>query len=206
MPKHKWTLAVVIVVATAASGTAIAIASSQAGKANGTRSRSDGTSFTLRQQGAPVAAHLISAQDRRTLSVTGATDQLYLLEQNGGHSYYRAVGLDGKTCYAVGDGSQIVRAACLHVDAQMPTALFDASSAVVYPNNPAAAHLVSVEGIAADQVSAVGIERSDGTRITTPVVGNTYHFPESSIPRDAEAIVALDSSGTVLAKKSLRNH
>ena len=141
-------------------------------------------------------------QQRRTLTVSGATDQLYPLGRNGDHAYYRAGGADGGTCYAVGNDSVLLEVGCLKLGEEMPTALIDMSVVAIAPSAPSSPRLVAVEGIAADQVSSVGIEREDGSLVTVRP-GNSYRFAPDAIPSDPVAIVALDESGAVIQRKTL---
>jgi hypothetical protein len=141
--------------------------------------------------------------NKKALEATGATDQLSLLGKSGDHSYYRASTTDGRTCFAIGDGAHLRDLGCLHSDEEMPTALLDANRVAVTRDDPVL-HLFGDEGIAADEVSAVGLERSDGSLVTTRVVDNVYRFADAAIPSDAVAIVALDKSSAVLERKRLR--
>jgi hypothetical protein len=190
-----WILGAALALSGAAAGSAIAVASS-------TNATQDAL-FTV-GQGVRVPSQLISDQEQTALSASGATDQLYLLGRRGDHSYYRAVGADGRPCYAVGSDAVLFAIACLHSDTEMPTALFDMGQGVLSPAEGALPRVVSVEGIAADQVAAVGIQRSDGTMVTTPVADNCYRFAPDAIRSDAAAIVALDASGGVIDRSRLR--
>ena len=142
-------------------------------------------------------------QQRKALTVSGATDQLYLLGQSGDHGYYRAVGADGHACYALGSDAALLSLACLHSGPEMPTALMDMSLFAINRSDGSMPRLVAVEGIAADQVSAVGIERKDGSLVTVSVADNSYRFARDAIPSDAVAIVALDGSDAVVERKTV---
>jgi hypothetical protein len=193
--KRRRTFTALVVIGMAAAGLAFAVTSS--------RSDSSSTLFTV-GQGVRISAQGITDQERTALTVSGATDQLYLLGQHGDHRYYRAVGADGHTCYALGSDAALLSLACLHSGPEMPTALIDMSCCgVIAPSGRAVFRLEAVEGIAADQVLAVGIERKDGSLVTTPVAANSYRFAPDAIPSDAVAIVALDSSGAVVKRESV---
>ena len=200
--KHKWVVATLVVVGFAILGSAIAVASSQPGRAKSHRAANAVNAFSLRS-GTPVSPALISDQYKRALEATGATDQLSLLGKSGDHSYYRASTTDGHTCFAIGDGNHLVDLGCLHSDEEMPTALLDTARVAVTRDHPVL-HLIGDEGIAADQVSGVGIERSDGSLVTTPVADNVYRFADDAIPGDAVAIVALDRLNALIVRKTLR--
>ena len=92
---------------------------------------------------------------------------------------------------------------CLKLGEEMPTALMDMSVVAIAPSAPSSPRLVAVEGIAADQVAAVGIEGKDGSLVTVRVPGNSYRFAPDAIPSDPVAIVALDESGAVIQRKTL---
>jgi hypothetical protein len=199
--KHTWVVAALVVVGLAILGSAIAVASSKPARAKSHRATDAASSFSLRA-GTPVSPALITDQYKQALEATGATDQLSLLGRSGDHSYYRASTSDGHTCFAIGDRTHLVDLGCLHSDEEMPTALLDTARVAVTREQPV--HLIGDEGIAADQVSAVGIERSDGSLVTTPVADNVYRFADDAIPTDAVAIVALDRSNAVIVRKTLR--
>lgn len=195
MTKRRSMFAALVVIGMAAAGLAFAVASS--------RSDSSTTPFTVRQ-GVRVPSQLMTDQQRKALTVSGATDQLYLLGQNGDHGYYRAVGAEGHTCYALGSDAALLSLACLHSGPEMPTALIDMSCCgVIAQSGRAVFRLEAVEGIAADQVSAVGVERKDGSLVTVAVAHNSYRFAPDAIPSDPVAIVALDESGAVIQRKTV---
>ena len=73
----------------------------------------------------------------------------------------------------------------------------------IAPSGRAVFRLEAVEGIAADQVSAVGVERKDGSLVTVAVADNSYRFARDAIPSDPVAIVALDESGAVVQRKTV---
>ena len=199
--RNRWTVVAIVVLGLAGLGSAIALASSKSGKAKS----SQAIAFTLRS-GVPVAPAEISGDYRDDLASTGAAaTQLALLGQQGDHSYYRGSTADGRTCFAIGDSSHLhlLETGCLHSDQAMPTALLD-TARVTMSTDDYVLHLTGDEGIAADQVSTVAIERSDGSLVTTPVFDNVYRFADSAIPSDAVAIEALDRSGVVLQRKTLR--
>jgi hypothetical protein len=200
--KHKWIVATLTVLAFAIVGSAIAMASSQSGSARAQRGANAADSFSLRS-GTPVSPALISDQYKRALESTGATDRLSLLGKSGDHLYYRASTADGHTCFAIGDSNHLLDLGCLHSDEEMPTALLDTASVAVTRDHPVV-HLIGDEGIAADQVSTVGIEASDGSLITTPVADNVYRFADDAIPIDAVAIMAFDKSNAVIVRKTLK--
>lgn len=196
LPRKRVTI-IVGTLALAAIGSAVAVASS--------RTHASGASspeFTV-GRGTLVSPQLISSRAQSALSASGATGQLYLLGKQGDHAYYRDAQSDGNACYAVGSGTDITSVACLYSDQEMPAALIDMSTVVVRRSDAPNLHLESVEGIAADQVSAVGVERADGSIVTTPVSGNAYRFEPGAIPSDAVAIVALDETGKVLQTKEV---
>jgi hypothetical protein len=196
MTRRRWIIAGLVLLAVgAAAGSTIAVASSGSGAPS--------TGFTIRQ-GTPVPSQLITDRERTALTASGATDQLYLLGQKGDHAYYRALGADGQACYALGNDTAFLEVGCLHSDSEMPTPLFDISRVVVGPSSGSVLRLDSVEGIAADQVSTVAIERADGSLVTAPVSENSYRFADDAIPSDSVAIEALGANGAVLQRKSLR--
>jgi hypothetical protein len=186
-----------LVVSVASLGSAIAVASSRSGKGNSPQSGA----LSLRA-GTPVASSDVNSDYAAALESTGATAQLALLGEEGDHSYYRASTVDGRTCFAIGDGTHLLNSGCVYSSDQMPTALLDSARVTMSPQGDVL-HLVGDEGIAADQVATVAIERSDGSFVTTPVIENVYRFADAAILSDAVAIVALDKSGAVLERKSL---
>jgi len=200
--KHRWGVAALVVVAFAILGSAIALASSKSGRAKSQRAANSSSAFSL-PSGTPVSPALISDEDKRALESTGATDHLSLLGKSGDHSYYRASTIDGHTCFAIGDGNHLLDLGCLHSEEEMPTALLDTARVALTRDHPVL-HLIGDEGIAADQVSTVGIERSDGSLVTTPVADNVYRFADDAVPSDAVAIVAFDNSNAVIVRKTLK--
>jgi hypothetical protein len=185
-----------IIVALAALGTvAVASSRSHADSANALQ-------YTV-SHGTPVSASTMSQRAETALAASGATGQLYELGTRGDHAYYRGTQSDGSPCYAAGGGSDVATVACLYSNEEMPSALVDMSTVVIRRSDAPKMHLDSVEGIAADQVAAVGIERADGALVTTPVSGNSYRFDAEAIPADAVAIVALDASGKILQRKTV---
>ena len=200
--KHKWVVAALTVGAFAGLGSAIAVASPWSESAKSQRGANGVSSFSLRS-GTPLSPALISDQYKRALQSAGATDELSLLGKSGDHDYYRASRSDGRTCFAIGDGNHLLDLGCLHSDEAMPTALLDTARVAVTREHPTL-HLIGDEGIAADQVSTVGIERSDGSLVTTPVADNVYRFADGAVPSDAVAIVALDGSNAVIVRKTLK--
>lgn len=195
--KRRGAILAAAIVALVALGSAVAVASS--------RSHASSAStppFTV-GQGTLVSPQVISSRAESVLAASGATGPLYLLGKQGDHSYYRDAQANGSVCYALGSGTDILSVACLYSDQVMPSALVDMSTVELRPSDAPKIHLRSVEGIASDQVSAVGIEREDGSLVTTAVSGNSYRLEPDAIPTDAVAIVALDASGKVLQRKSV---
>ena len=156
---------------------AMALASANSGKHGSSPAASQ--AFSLRP-GTPVTAGELSDAYQGALSGAGVNDQLDLLGTNGDHSYYRGVGSAGQTCFVIGNTLAPALVACLHSEEAMPTALFDANRVTMASDM--APQLVADEGIAADQVATVGIERRDGSLVTTPVTDNVYRFSDDAIP------------------------
>jgi hypothetical protein len=181
----------VLVVAVAGCVTAIAVAELAGG--TGRASSASKPSFTVRVKGSAI--HLTQRQARR-LNGVPASGPLLLLAVREGRAFYR-VGDARARCYAVGDARSLGTVGALACwDGSEP--LMDFSVIDLSAGNRSEMKFFRIEGIAADQVSSVGVLGSNGDVVArVPVVGNVYVM---SVPPGApgRGLVALDSRGKTL--------
>jgi hypothetical protein len=180
---------VVLLAAVAGCATAVAGAS-----ANGTGLASSASkqSFTVGAKGRVVQ---LTQRQARRLSGAPTSGPLSLLAIRDERAFYR-VGDARARCYAVGDARSIgtVGAIACWDDSQplMDFSVVDVSS------GSSEMRFFRVEGIAADQVSSVGVLGSNGDVVArVPVVRNVYAM--SAPPgTPGRGLVALDSRGRPL--------
>jgi hypothetical protein len=154
-------------------------------------------SFTVGTKGRLIQ---LTQQQERRLSGAPSAGTLSLLAIRDGRAFYR-LGDPRARCYAVGDARTVgtVGAVSCWDDSQplMDFSVVDLSSGVLGETK-----FFRIEGIAADQVSSVGLLSSRGDVIArVPVAGNVYAMP---VPPDdsVRALVALDSRGRTLGTLS----
>jgi hypothetical protein len=182
----------VLVVAVAGCVTAIAVAELAGG--TGRASSAPKPSFTVGAKGRAI--HLTQRQARR-LSGAPAAGPLSLLAIREGRAFYR-LGDARARCYAVGDGRSLGTVGALACwDGSEP--LMDFSVVDLSGGKRSEMKFFRIEGIAADEVSSVGILGSNGEVLArVPVLRNVYAM---SAPPDTpgRGLVALDTRGRPLA-------
>jgi hypothetical protein len=181
----------VLVVALAGCVTSVAVAELTGGT---DRARSASKpSFTVGAKG--KAIHLTQRQARR-LSGAPTSGPLSLLAVREGRAFYR-LGDARAHCYAVGDARSLGTVGAIACwDGSEP--LMDLSIVDLSSGNRSEMKFFRIEGIAADQVSSVGVLGSNGDVVArVPVVSNVYAM--SSPPgAPGRGLVALDSRGKPL--------
>jgi hypothetical protein len=174
-------------------GCATAIAVAELGSGAG-KARSAATpSFSVEAKGRAIR---LTERQARRLNGAPTSGSVSLLGIRGGRAFYR-VGDARSNCYGVGEASSIgTLGAFACWDGPHP--LMDLSVVDLSRGSTSEMRFFRVEGIAADQVSSVGVLTPDG-RIAArvPVVGNLYSLPT---PPDtfSRGLVALDGRGRPL--------
>jgi hypothetical protein len=181
-----------IVLVVALAGCVSAIAVVEAG-GTGRASSASKPSFTVRAKGRAI--HLTQRQARR-LSGAPASGPLSLLAVRQGRAFYR-LGDPGARCYAVGDARSLGTVGAVACwDGSEP--LMDLSVVDLSGGDRSEMRFFRIEGIAADQVSSVGVLGSNGDVVArVPVVGNVYAMPTPP-GAPGRGLVALDSRGKPL--------
>jgi hypothetical protein len=181
----------VLVVALAGCVTAFAVAELTGG--TGRANSASKPSFTVGAKGRAI--HLTQGEARR-LSGAPTSGPLSLLAIRDGRAFYR-LGDARARCYAVGDARSLGTVGALACwDGSAP--LMDFSVVDLSSGNRSEMKFFRIEGIAADQVSSVGVLGPNGDIVArVPVVGNVYAM---SAPPGApgRGLVALDSRGRPL--------
>jgi hypothetical protein len=182
---------VVLVVAVAGCVTAVAVAELAGG--TGRASSASKPSFTVGAKGRVI--HLTQRQARR-LGVAPMSGPLSLLAVRDGRAFYR-LGDARARCYAVGDARSLGTVGAVACwDESQP--LMDFSVVDLSSGSRSEMTFFRIEGIAADQVSTVGVLGSNGVVVArVPVVGNVYVMPAPPAA-SAHGLVALDSRGRPL--------
>jgi hypothetical protein len=183
-----------VLLALAVAGCLTAVAVAELAGGIGRASSASKPSFTVGTKG--KAIQLTQLQARR-LSGAPTSGSLSLLAIREGRAFYR-VGDARARCYAVGDARSIGTVGAITCwDDSQP--LMDFSVVDLSSGSRSEIRFFRVEGIAADQVSSVGVLGSDGDVIArVPVVRNVYAM---SAPPGApgRGLLALDSEGRPLA-------
>jgi hypothetical protein len=190
LPKTRTRL--VLVVAVVGCVTALAVGELAGGI--GRASSASKPSFTVRTKGKTI--HLTQLQARR-LSGAPTSGSLSLLAIREGRAFYR-VGDARARCYAVGDARSIGTVGAITCwDDSQP--LMDFSVVDLSSGSRSEMRFFRIEGIAADQVSSVGVLGSNGDVVAhVPVARNVYVM--SAPPGTAaRGLVALNSEGRPLA-------
>jgi hypothetical protein len=182
---------VVLAVAVAGCVTAVAVAELAGG--TGRASSASKPSFTVGAKGRVI--HLTQRQARR-LSGAPTSGSLSLLAVRDGRAFYR-LGDARARCYAVGDARSLGTVGAVACwDESQP--LMDFSVVDLSSGSRSEMTFFRIEGIAADQVSTVGVLGSNGDVVArVPVVGNVYAMPAPP-GAPARGLVALDSRGRPL--------
>lgn len=182
-----------LVLVVALAGCLTAAAAVELTGATGRASSASKPSFTVAVKGRAI--HLTQRQARR-LSGAPASGPLSLLAVREGRAFYR-LGESQARCYAVGDARSLGTVGALACwDGSEP--LMDLSVVDLSGGDRSEMKFFRIEGIAADQVSSVGVLGSSGDVVArVPVVRNVYVM---SAPPDApgRGLVALDSRGKPL--------
>jgi hypothetical protein len=182
---------VVLAVAVAGCVTAVGVAELAGG--TGRASSASKPLFTVGAKGRAI--HLTQRQARR-LSGAPTSGSLSLLAIRDGRAFYR-LGDARARCYAVGDARSLGTVGAVTCwDESQP--LMDFSVVDLSSGSRSEMRFFRIEGIAADQVSSVGVLGSNGDVVArVPVVGNVYVL--STPPRaPVRGLVALDSRGRPL--------
>lgn len=152
--------------------------------------------------GSPVSFDSFGRNDQALLTSLGADVQSTLIGALRGTAFYEFGARDGGVCWAFGSAVKGgLDVACSHGPSPLSQPLVDMSIVAFDPASGATGgiHLVSLQGVAADGVAAVGVVTSDGASRTTPAINNVYRMPDADIPSGAvTALVALDASGATV--------
>ena len=175
------------------AGCATAVAAGVLARGTGSASSAAKRSFTVATKG-----RVIQLTQRQAGRLSGAptSGPLSLLAVRDGRAFYR-LGDARAHCYAVGDARSVgtVGAVTCWDDSQP---LMDFSVVDLSTGGQSEMTFFRIEGIAADQVSSVGVLGSNGDVVArVPVVRNVYAMsaPPGSPGR---GLVALDSRGRPL--------
>jgi hypothetical protein len=175
----------------AACATAVPVG--ELGSGAGTATSAPRPSFTVGTKGRLIR---LTERQARRLSGPPTSGSLSLLAVRDGRAFYR-LGDAQAHCYAVGDAHSLgtVGAIACWVDS-LP--LMDFSVVDLSSGSRSEMKFFRIEGIAADQVSSVGILNADGDVVArVPVVSNVYSM--TAPPRaPGRGLVALDSRGRPL--------
>ena len=176
----------------AAGVTAVAVAELADG--SGSASSAAKRSFTVATKGRVV--HLTQRQARR-LSGAPTSGPLFLLAVREGRAFYR-VGDARARCYAVGDARSVGTLGALACwDGSEP--LMDFSVVDLSSGSQSEVTFFRIEGIAADEVSSVGVVGASGVIVArVPVVRNVYAMAAPS-GAPGRGLVALDRRGRPFA-------
>lgn len=171
-----------------------AVAGTELTGVTGTASSAAKPSFTVGTNGSMI--HLTQRQARR-LSGAPTSGPLSLLAVREGRAFYR-LGDPRARCFAVGDARSLgtVGAVACWEESEP---LMDLSVADVSSGSQSEMKFFRIEGIAADQVSTVGILGPNGDIVArVPVVRNVY---AASAPpgTPGRGLAALDDRGRPLA-------
>jgi hypothetical protein len=183
-----------LMLAAAVAGCATVVAAGVLARGTGRASSASQPSFTFEMTGKVV--HLTQRQARR-LSGAPTSGSLSLLAIRDGRAFYR-LGDARAHCYAVGDARSVgtVGAVGCWEDSEP---LMDFSVVDLSSGSPSEVKFFRIEGIAADQVSSVGVLGPNGDIVArVPVVRNVY---AASAPPGApgRGLVAFDDRGRPLA-------
>jgi hypothetical protein len=182
---------VVLAAAVAAGVTAVAVAELAGG--SGSAGSAAKRSFTVATKDRVI--HLTQRQAHR-LSGAPTSGPLSLLAVREGRAFYR-LGDARARCYAVGDARSLGTPGAIACwDGSEP--LMDLSVVDLSSGSRSEARFFRIEGIAADEVSSVGVVGANGAIVArVPVVRNVYAMaapPQAS----GRGLVALDRRGSPL--------
>lgn len=155
--------------------------------------------------GTPVARDSLSPNDQDMLARIGATGPITRLGALSGTTFYEIRAGDGGECFAFGLEAQGggLSGGCLGGSGQLTDPVVDMSIVAMNPAD-GTFQFRTVQGIAADGVSAVGVIDAGGIVHATPVVGNIYRMADGAVPMGPiMAFVALDASGSTIYTKPL---
>jgi hypothetical protein len=181
----------IAVAALAGCITAVALAELGSGAENARSAAS--RSFSVAAKGTALQ---LTARQARRLQGAPTSGPVALLGIRGGRAFYR-VGDAQSHCYGDGDASSIGTFGSLACwDGSQP--LMDLSVVDVSAGNTNEMKFFRIEGIAADEVSSVGVLGPEGRVVArVPVVDNLYSLPAP--PQiSGRGLVALDARGRPL--------
>jgi hypothetical protein len=154
--------------------------------------------------GTPVARDSLGPNDQAMLARIGATGPVTRIGALNGTAFYEIRGGDGGECFAFGSETEGgLSGGCLGGSGQLTQPIIDMSIIALNPAD-GTFHFRTIQGIAADGVSAVGVLGADGTVHKTPVVDNVYRMADAAVPTGPiTAFVALDASGATIFTRPL---
>lgn len=152
--------------------------------------------------GTAVARSGFNQSDQSMLARIGATGAISLVGSVGDSAYYSIAGVDGGHCYASGSvSSGGLSGGCMPASVDVP-AVVDMSGVVMSPTD-GTWKLETLEGIAADDIAAVGFVDASGALHATPVKGNVYRLAGQAFTGGSSSeLVGLDSSGNRVFESS----
>ena len=146
--------------------------------------------------GTPVAQSAFSEADQAMLARIGASGAISLVGSVGDTAFYSISGANQGHCYVFGSASSGgLSGGCMRADVNVPPVI-DSSRSVVDPTD-GSWKIDTLQGIAADEIAAVGFVDANGDLHTTPVVGNVYRLAGQAFTGGpSSGLVGLDSSGS----------
>lgn len=154
--------------------------------------------------GVPVGPESLGPSDQAMLARIGATGPIKKLGALNGTAFYEIQAGDGGACFAFGsEANGGLSGGCLGGSGQLTQPIIDMS---IIAMNPAdrTFQFRTIQGIAADGVSAIGVLTPDGAVHATPVVSNVYRMADGAVPTaPITAFVALDAKGATIFTKPL---
>jgi hypothetical protein len=153
----------------------------------------------LSNAGVPVTD--LSPAGVHALRLLGAT-QLRLLGQVGQRRFFR-LEMRGSSCFAAGD---VEIGASTPTDVYCPHGAFPTASLPVYDDpavemsrdDPGGAHLLSLDGLAADGVERVQLVRDGQVIASSRVAGNIFSLAVDGVEITGTRLVARDGGGNVV--------
>jgi hypothetical protein len=183
-----------VVLVAAVAGCTTAVVAGVLASGTGSASSASKQSFTVATKGRVVQ---LTQRQAQRLSGAPASGPLSLLAVREGRAFYR-LGDGGARCFAVGDARSLGTVGAVGCwDESQP--LMDFSVVDVSSGSRSEMKFFRIEGIAADQVSSVGVLGPNGDIVArVPVVRNVY---ATSAPPGApgRGLVAFDNRGKPLA-------
>jgi hypothetical protein len=182
-----------VVLAAAVAGCVTAVAVGELAGGTERASSASARSFTVGTKGTMIQ---LSQRQARRLIGAPTSGPLSLLAIRDGRAFYR-LGDARARCYAVGDARSVgtVGAVACWDDSEP---LMDFSVVDLSSGSRSEMRFFRIEGIAADQVSSVGVLGLNGDVVArVPVVGNVYAMAAPP-GTPARGLVGLDSRGNPL--------